>query len=106
MTPIQKAMKIAALSPCRFKHGCIVMKHGHPLGSAFNRARNDPLTPGVPMSALSYHAEERALRAAGMPVGATVVVARVDRLGRPMPSAPCPRCAALISSLNGKIIHT
>ena len=107
MSPLERAMTLAAESSCRFQHGALVVgKGGRILGSGVNRSRNSPTTPGVPRDALSYHAEERALRAAGMPRGATVVVARVNRLGEPRPSAPCTRCAALIESLRGKVVHT
>lgn len=101
---LQMAMGVALTSHCRYKHGAIVVKHGHVLGSATNRTRNDPKY--VDWRNSSIHAEVAALRKAGFPRRSTVYVARVNRLGESRLSKPCANCQEILDGLRCKVVWT
>jgi tRNA(Arg) A34 adenosine deaminase TadA len=101
---LERAMGVALTSSCRYRHGAIVVKHGHVLGSGTNRIRNDPKY--VDWRSSSIHAEIVALRRASFPKRATIYVARVNRLGEPRLSKPCANCQEVLDGLRIKVIHT
>lgn len=98
------AMGVAATSKCRHKHGALVVKHSHILGAAPNVQRNDPRY--VDWRHASVHAEVRAMKRAGWPIGATVFIARVNSAGEPRLSKPCVNCAEILSSFKSKVVWT
>lgn len=101
---LERAIGVALTSSCRHKHGAIVVKHGHILGIATNKTRNDPKY--VDWRNSSIHAEVAALRKAGFPRRSTVYVARVNRLGESRLSKPCANCQEVLDGLNCKVVYT
>lgn len=99
-------MTIATTSTCSQKHGAIIVKGGSVIAVGVNRMRNDPKTVE---SNFSTHAEIAALRSCSDVdlKNATVYIARVNRAGKPMLSAPCEDCAsALLARGVKKIVYT
>lgn len=86
------------------RHGAVVVKHGHVLGSSPNVNKNDPRY--VDHRHASIHAEVAALRKAGFPKRATVYVARVNRFGDPRLSQPCANCQEVLDELRCKVVWT
>jgi deoxycytidylate deaminase len=101
---LQMAMGVALGSKCRFRHGCLVIKHGRVLAFSPNVQRNDP--KNVNFQDCSFHAEERALKRAHYPKRAIIYVARVNSIGKRRFSRPCQRCMKLISSLKCRVVYT
>lgn len=99
-------MSIAMTSTCSQRHGAVIVKGGSVIAVGVNRMQNDPKTV---KSNFSTHAEIAALRSCSDVdlKNATVYIARVNRAGRPMLSAPCHDCAcALLVRGVKKIIYT
>lgn len=101
---LQMAMGVATTSKCRMKHGALVIHHGKILGSATNITKNSPVY--VDWKDSSVHAEVRAIKRAGFPKNATVVVARVNGSGKSRLSKPCDSCMDFIRNLGYKVIWT
>jgi deoxycytidylate deaminase len=103
------ALKLAAQSTERRKHGAVVVRGSSILGTGYNRFRNCPKFVNEPLS-WSLHAEARAIAVVGNPEllnGATLYVARVNNAGITRYSAPCPQCAELADSVGVKrVVHT
>lgn len=99
---LSMALGVATTSKCNMKHGAIVVKHGHVLGSSTNIWKNDP--KNVDYSHSSVHAEIAALRKAGWPRKATVYVARVNNLGESRLSKPCANCQAVLDEMKCKVV--
>lgn len=97
------AMGVATLSKCRQRHGALVIKHGKVLGSSPNKHRNDAR---IDYLNASVHAEVAALRKAGYPKRATVVVARINRSGEARLSKPCANCQQLLDDLKCDVLYT
>lgn len=98
------AMGVALESECKFRHGAVVVKHGHILGSAPNLWKNDPLY--VDHKYAQIHAEIAAMKRAGWPKKATIYVARVNGHGEARLSKPCANCAMVLDSYNSKVVWT
>jgi len=98
------AMGVATTSKCRMKHGALVVKHGHVLGTSPNVEKNSPKY--VDHEHASVHAEIRAMQRAGWPIKATVYVARVNNFGESRLSKPCANCQAVLEANNCKAVWT
>lgn len=98
------AMGVALTSKCRFKHGCVIVKHGHILGVSPNIMRNNPRN--VDHKHCSIHAEISAMRKAGWPIRATAYVARINGQGEPRLSKPCANCEIVLEEFKIKSIWT
>ena len=105
---IETALSLAEQSPCKQRHGAIVVKGGRILGKGFNEYRNEP-QDWMPVENVSIHAEIAAMSgiAPDKLKGATVYVARRGRCNVHACSRPCPRCYdALVKAGVKKIIYT
>lgn len=96
---LDRAIEIAKTSTVRHKHGAVVYKGGRVLSVGVNTIRNVHHTMEINPKDYTTHAEIAAVRALGSPyinspVGTTIYVARVNRNGHSMLSAPCPDCVA------------
>lgn len=109
MSWLERAVALAYTSSCNYQHCAMVVRNGKVLSAKTNRYRNATIARTVEeVKTLSYHAEYRAIRAAGIENcrGATIVVARVNATG-PALSKPCKHCAELIRTVGIKrIIYT
>lgn len=86
------ASRVASLSTCNHRHGCVIVRGRHILGLGFNKSKTHPRS-----RSRSIHAELAAILNARTDIsGATVYVARVNRRGQPRLSAPCAHCRALL----------
>ena len=83
-----------------FLHVAVIYgRGGAVLATATNRGGSR--SRGAGFSGMTIHAERAAMKAVGdvsMLRGATLVVIRVGRGGKAMPSAPCKECACAIAS--------
>lgn len=94
---LEKAIKVAQKSKCKYRHGCVVVVNGRVVAEATNRKVGDPES-GWRKSHI--HAEFAALIAAGSrATGAQVYVARVLADGSPANSKPCKKCERLIERM-------
>ena len=102
---LDAAKELAKLSRARQKHGALVVKNNQVVSAGVNLSKG---TADVHWPLASVHAEERAISQAGRDArGATLYVARVNRLGETRMSKPCERCAAVIRKAGiARIIHT
>lgn len=101
---LSMAMGVATTSKCRMKHGAIVVKHGHVLGSSPNLWKNDP--KNVDFQHASVHAEIAALRKAGWPKKVDLYVARVNGNGESRLSKPCANCQAVLDEMKIRVVYT
>ncbi|WP_176711525.1 hypothetical protein [Streptomyces sp. PTY087I2] len=90
---IDLAIKEAAKSLCRHKVGAVLIKGSRVLAMSSNRYRN---SPGVDFMNATFHAEEVVLRRFTPARGATIYVARVNRIGETALARPCERCQAAL----------
>jgi len=91
------------------KHGAIIVKGGRVLATGINKERNHPMIVSSEhiKTHCSVHAEVDALKKAGDVRGATIYVARVNRIGLERNSRPCKYCYENIKSSGiKKIIYT
>ena len=104
---INRALRLAALSTMRSKHGAILVAGGRVLSVGVNTQRND-VAPHIRHQDVSDHAEANALRGLSGPSSKlTMYVARINYLGEPMYSKPCVYCQRLIRTMGLKqVIHT
>jgi deoxycytidylate deaminase len=102
---LEAAKKLASLSRCRQKHGALVVRNGQVVSAGVNLSRG---TADVHWPFASEHAEERAISQAGRDArGATLYVARVNRLGDAQLSKPCERCRSAIRKAGIiRVVHT
>ena len=102
---LEAAKELAKLSRSRQKHGAIVVRNGQVVSAGVNISKG---TADVHWPLASEHAEERAISQAGKEArGATLYVARVNRLGEARLSRPCERCqSAIRKSGIARIVHT
>jgi len=104
------ARYFANKSKAKNRHGAVIVKSGRVLGTGYNKNRNHPsiVSPEHIKTNCSYHAEELAIRSAGVNTkGAILYVARVNKSGQDRDSMPCPKCFNLIKESGIKrIIHT
>lgn len=101
---LDMACGVALESACKFRHGAVVVKHGHILGSSTNVQKNDPLY--VDWKHSQIHAEIAAMKKAGWPTKATIYVARVNGKGEARLSKPCANCAEVLDQFKMKVIYT
>jgi len=106
---LQLAVKLAAQSAERQRHGSVVVRGSSILGIGYNRYRNSPFFVKEPFS-WSLHAEARAIAVVGnrdLLNGATLYVARINRAGQVRYSAPCGQCQVLLDEVGIKrVVHT
>jgi deoxycytidylate deaminase len=104
------ARYFAGKSGSRQRHGAIVVKSGRVLGTGHNKDTNNPysVSPEHIKTHCSRHAEIEAIRDANWNVkGATLYVARINRLGVDRNSKPCVRCQVVIEETQiKKVIYT
>lgn len=76
------------------KHGAVIVKGGRVMSVGINKWRNDPenIETSKVKHVCSTHAEVDALSRVNDPSGATLYIARVNRSGKPLLSAPCNNC--------------
>lgn len=98
------ACGVALTSECRFRHGAVVVRHGHVLGVGCNVQKNDPKYVDHVHSQI--HAEIAALKRAGWPMKATIYVARVNGDGESRLSKPCANCQAVLRAYKCKVFWT
>lgn len=108
---LDRAIEVAKIPTCKFKHGAIIVKNGNPLGVGINHTINDPyfLTDEVAAKHAAVHAEVAALTACKKSnvEGATIYVARVLKNGEPRMSKPCVACQnALKAAGIKKVFYT
>lgn len=101
---LDMACGVALESECKFRHGAVVVKHGHVLGSAPNVQKNDPLY--VDHKHSQIHAEIGALKKAGWPDKATIYVARVNGHGEARLSKPCANCQEVLDQHRIRVVYT
>lgn len=91
---LKQAKKIASTSTVKHKHGAVIVSGGRVLSVGVNSAKNEGYV--FPFAATwdrQIHAEEAALRGVkGKAEGATIYVARVNRMGMERMSKPCHSC--------------
>lgn len=106
---LNRAIRLAHLSEERQRHGSAIYKGGSLISVGVNVVKNDPYIIGDAASNPNHHAETMAIRAAGTSDlrGATLYVARINRIGKPMMSRPCRTCMEAIE-LAGikKLVYT
>lgn len=96
---LNRALKMAAVSTERQKHGALVASGRRVLSVGVNTFRSHPNTVTDPKHHASFHAEVAAIRALRTsPTAATIYVARVIKNGSPGLSRPCSACYAAIKS--------
>jgi pyrimidine deaminase RibD-like protein len=102
---LDAAVELAKLSKSRQKHGAVVVKNGQVVSAGVNTSKG---TAEYHWPLASEHAEERAISQAGKDArGATIYVARVNKLGERRLSKPCERClSAIRKSGIARIVHT
>lgn len=101
---LEMAAGVALTSACKFRHGAVVVKHGHVLGVACNVQKNDPKY--VDHQHSQIHAEIAAMKKAGWPTKATIFVARVNGDGTPRLSKPCANCQEILDEYRCKVFWT
>lgn len=101
-----EALRVAATSRGRHKHGAVVVRRGKTVAAEVNRTTSDARFSNRPIC--SIHAELAAILAAGsLARGATLYVARVNRQGEPRDSAPCKKCRGFIQRSGiVRVVHT
>lgn len=101
---------LASKSDLRHRHGAVVVKSGRVLGIGYNKSRNHPnvIMEGRHRLDCGYHAEAVAIKDAGDNArGATIFVARVNKVGEDLLSKPCDICQSLIEDSGIKtVIYT
>lgn len=106
------ARQIAELSPCNYRHGCVITdRAGRLVSFGFNSNKTHPTQARYASSLkqehkIFLHAEIAALVKARH-LGYNLYVVRVDRSGRLKPSEPCPICMMAISKAGiVNIVHS
>lgn len=105
---LEQAKRIAGASSCRTMHGAVAVRGGRVVGVGVNAYQNSPEIFDILPHNRSIHAEEACLKAIGdNSRGATMYVARVNRLGEERMSKPCKRCqkALRISGVR-RVVYT
>jgi len=103
------AMNAAASSTCRMKHGAVIIRGGRVLSIGINKFRNNPavMPTEIAKQVCSVHAEIDAIKKLDNARYATIYVARVNNLGKPMLSKPCHACYDAITDAGiNKIVYT
>lgn len=108
---LNKAITVAELSDCHFRHGAVIRKNGNTVAVGVNYNINDPafLDNDVAAEHAAVHAEVAALNACKKMnlSGATLYVARINKNGEPRMSKPCARCQKAIRERGiKKVIYT
>lgn len=103
---LARAITVAKTGTCKQKHGAVLYQSGKVLAVGINTTRNEHPTMEIPKEHYTTHAEMAVLRA--IPAessdgyfnirGATLYIARVNRVGNPVFSAPCTQCMNWILS--------
>lgn len=101
---LRMAEGVACTSKCKFRHGAVVVRHGHVLGVGCNVQKNDPKY--VDHEHSQIHAEIVAMKRAGFPYRATIFVARVNGNGESRLSKPCANCQEILDQYRCKVVWT
>lgn len=100
------ALRLAAQSQCKHKHGAVITKGGRVLSAGINRQRNSHPEMEINPNDYTVHAEQAAIGDSEWH-GATLYVARINSSGRPLNSRPCNRCLGRIEAAGFKrVVHT
>jgi deoxycytidylate deaminase len=91
---LDRAAVAACMSTERFKHGAVLAVGKRVLAVGVNTFRCNPQSASDPKREASFHAEVAVLRQLGyaVPSRAVLYVARVNKAGDTLLSAPCPNC--------------
>lgn len=107
---LSRAVKVAGQSTCRQMHGAVIAVGRRVLALGVNSFRSHPMHVTDPKREASFHAEVAVLRQLNYDVNdgrSVLFVARVNRLGEPMLSMPCPECRLAIAKAGvGKVVYT
>lgn len=106
---LRLAARVAGASEMKQKHGAVIVKGGRVMSVGINKWRNDPenIESEKARSSCSTHAEVDALSRVNNPSGATLYIARVNRSGKSLLSAPCENCwVAIRNSGIRKVVFT
>jgi tRNA(Arg) A34 adenosine deaminase TadA len=94
---IKQAVKVAASSQYRWKHGAVVVRGGRVIGFAPNKFRNSPF---VAPTDVTDHAEAAVIRELLKNYcdlrGSTIYIARISNNDEVRMSRPCTNCMKLI----------
>lgn len=94
---LKRAIDISRTSTCKQKHGAVIYKGGRVLSVGVNRFRNEHASMEISKSDYTTHAEQAALDVlGGRADGCTIYIARTNRQGNPVNSAPCARCTYIL----------
>lgn len=102
------AIKVAASSSMRQRHGAVIVKGGRVLSVGINKFRNDPMSTVTERikTDCSIHAEIDAMSRCD-PRGASVYIARLNNSNNVRYSRPCESCYdALRAAKVKKIVWT
>lgn len=106
---LDKAVDLAKLSDCNFKHGAMIRKSGRTISVGINYEVNDPkyLEHDTVKLHASVHAEVAAMNACKKVnlTGATLFVARVDKRDNPAMSKPCENCQKMMRARGIKKVY-
>lgn len=106
---LELARKIAESSDMNKRHGAVVVKSGRVLSTGVNKFRNSVSiieTHNIKRHC-SVHAEVDALSRVADARGATIYVARVNRMNQERMSRPCNHCyTAIVRAGINKIVYT
>jgi tRNA(Arg) A34 adenosine deaminase TadA len=97
MKQLIPAQAVALQSIARNRHGAVLIKRGKLVSASTNIPIREPRINDTGRGC-SIHAEAAAIRKAGNKAhGATLIVVRVNKSGKMLPSKPCKSCQGLIS---------
>ena len=103
------ACRLAEQSSANKRHGCVIVKGGRVISTAYNAYINKPhFVSPEHMDRCSVHAEVAALRKVkGSTKGATIYVARLNNRGEERYSAPCEDCSSVLDERGiRKVVYT
>lgn len=101
------AAEIADSSRCRQRHGALLVYRGQVIVAGPNLLREDPRYAEPRLC--SVHAEENVLRNVDprYAKGGTLIVVRINKSGKLLPSAPCKRCEGAIERAGiNRVVHS
>lgn len=103
---MDRALKLAALSDMRQRHGAVLVSGGRIVSVGINVLRNEP-RGWIPYANISTHAEVACTAGLIVPTG-TLYVARLSPGGSIMNSKPCEYCLKYLEAYTDirKVVHT
>lgn len=106
---LSRAKRMALYSVQKHRHGAIVYKSGRVISGGVNSLRNQHPTMEIDKRDYTRHAEINAIMHIDKEVlqGSTIYIARINKRGEALCSAPCRNCLIAIESAGIKrIVHT